>query len=197
MSGFRALVLCCASMVGAACSPVSQVHVRGDYELLDRTRTHRVKVVSAPLPSEQAVVGQLWSLQSARYMNHHRDFIAWKAESHEAVPQDACADESEAVLLLESARAEIVGSSVALKVRGLLSRCSDGAKIWSASIEGAWPSNDDQLKELTASYVRELGDVVSPWAAPSFRMVRLLLDTLPKPALEDDDKVMEKIELDL
>ena len=198
MSWSRAAALPLTVLVaGAACSPVTQVHVRPDYEQVDQRRTHRIKVVTAPLPTPQAEVGQLWSLQAARYMNHHRDFIAWKAEAHASVPADACSDDSEAVLHLESARAEVAGASVELQVRGLLSRCSDGAAIWSANIEGAWPSDDDQLQGLTASYIRELGDVVAPWAAPSFRMVRLLLDTLPKPVLEDDDKVREKIELDL
>jgi probable lipoprotein (TIGR04455 family) len=36
---------------------------------------------------------------------------------------------------------------------------------------------------------------VRPWVAPSFHLLRAVLETLPRPKLTTDEQIMEKIEL--
>lgn len=182
--------------LSSACSTVSQVHVRSDYEQVDRDQTFRLAVLTSPLPAGDEKVGQMWSLMAARYANHHRDFIARKALGSQEMPEDLCGDGIEGVLhLAPSVRDE--GDGLAVEVTGRLFRCTDRETIWSARAGGSWPTEDPQLVEMTRAYTSELGESVGRFVPPSFRLLRALLDTLPRPRLTKDDDVMEKIELSL
>jgi probable lipoprotein (TIGR04455 family) len=178
----------------AACGAVRAQHVRPDYDEVDRVRTVRLTVVVAPLPEGGAAVGELVALVARRYVNHHRDFIARRHVAAEVMPADACAGGAEGVLALRPVLAR-GGEEVEAAVDGRLTRCRDGEEVWSARATGKWGSDDAELGELTARYASELGEGVRPYVAPSFRLLRAALDTLPRPALADDAAVMEKIEL--
>jgi probable lipoprotein (TIGR04455 family) len=185
--------LALGAVVLAGCSTVKGVRVRSDYDAVDRTRTVRLTVVVAPLPEGGAPVGELGALVARRYVNQHRDFIVRRQLAAAALPADAC-QSAEGVLHLEPVlRRE--GRSVRAELHARLTRCRDGEEVWSAQGAGTWDSDDDQLKELTKRYVEELGEAVRPYAAPAFRLLRAVLDTLPRPKLPDDAAVMEKIDL--
>ena len=89
-----------------------------------------------------------------------------------------------------------VGDQVQASVVGEMRRCSEGTRIWSAQAQGAWNVNDEELKATTERYGKELGESVRPWVPATFRILRDLLDTLPRPKLINDDDVFEKIELE-
>jgi len=191
----RRLALVPALVVAlGSCSVVTQHRVRPDYHAVDRRQTVRLMVVVAPAPAAGAEVGDLAGLITRRYANHHRDFIVRGHIVAEAIPDDACANGTEGILHVTPVL-ERTGEDVDASVRARLTRCRDGQEVWSASGEGSWSSEDEHVAELTDNYVGELGEVVRPFVAPCFHLLRAVLDTLPRPELPDDDAVMEKIEL--
>ena len=185
-----------AMWLSSACSTVSQVHIRPDYEQVDRDQTFRLEVLTSPLPEGSEETGRMWSLITARYVNHHRDFIARTASASAELPGDLCGSGVEGVLHLHP-EVRPDGDGYALRVEGRLFRCRDKATIWSATAAGSWSSDDPELMEMTRTYAIELGEQVEAHVAPTFRLLRALLDTLPRPVLTRDDDVMEKIELSL
>ncbi|MCO4763377.1 MAG: MXAN_6521/LA_1396 family lipoprotein [Myxococcales bacterium] len=184
----------CLAMIGAACSPVQNVQIRDDYAKVDRTSTYRVHFVTAPLPAGKTKLGILYSAIGTRYVNSHRDFIVRKASAQKTASKADCTEKIEAVLWLEP-KVSVKGGNVDVSVRGELRRCHGWVPIWSAQLRDTWPSNDDQLSELTKQYTSDLGAIAKTHAAPAFRALRLLLDTLPKPKLIKESDIDEKIEL--
>ncbi|MEC9071246.1 MAG: MXAN_6521/LA_1396 family lipoprotein, partial [Myxococcota bacterium] len=189
------LMLCAAVLcLSVACSTVSHVHVRSDYEQVDRNQTFRLSVITSPVPAGDDAVGKMWSLIAGRYANHHRDFIVKEARTGAALPEDLCREGIEGVLHLQPTVVD-EGSGWSLEVQARLFRCTDRETVWSATAGGSWPSEDPQLIEMTRAYTGELGPGVERHVAPAFRLLRALLDTLPRPRLSEDDDVMEKIEV--
>jgi len=170
------------------CGAVQGSSVRPDYETEDATKTVRLAVVTA----STTPAAPLWSRIARRYANHHRDFIA-KEEHVAQTPLERCTDGIEGVLWLKPV-ARLEGEGAQLSTHAQLLRCRDGQEVWRAQGGGSWPSADPTIFELRRQYVEELGASVEPWVAPVFHLLRAVLDTLPKPRL-DEDGIMEKIEL--
>lgn len=184
----------------AACSPVSHVQIRDDFDRVDRTATYRVHLVTAPLPASKtapkgaAQLGALYGAIATRYVNQHRDFIVRKQSAQATATQADCGERIEAVLWL-APTAVVKGGDVRVRVAGQLRRCKGWTRIWSAEVREVWPSRDDQLLELTKRYVSQRGAIAEIHAGPAFRALRLLLDTLPRPKLIKEADIDEKIEL--
>ena len=182
----------------AGCATVKSSRVRPDYETVDKTQVKRLLVVTQPLPDGKQEVGELWSLITRRYVNQNRDFIAKANVALPNSPEDAsfqrlCTEGIEGILWL-SPDVKRTGKGVEAAVKAQLLRCRDGQEVWTAEAAGSWPSEDDRYKELTAQYTSEIGPEVTPYVAPTFRLLSATLDTLPRPKLGDAD-VEEKIEL--
>lgn len=182
-----------ALLVLASCATVRQVSVRPDYEQVDRTRTLRLAVVTAPLPDGSESVGRLWSRIARKYVNDKRDFIVKQDLAAAGLAATLCVEGLDGILhLAPEVRRSGRGVDAAVKAR--LFRCGDGETVWTAEAGGSWPSDDEKLRETTAYYVEQLGPEVGPYVAPTFQLLRATLDTLPMPRLEGDEAVMEKIE---
>jgi len=189
-------------LLAQACSPVSRVHVRPDYQTVDRTKTLRLGVVVAPLPGNDHKIGEMWALIARRYANQHRDFIVKEHRAAtvegdvraEPIFADLCGNGLEGVMHLSPA-AKSVGSGWELRVQARMYRCRDKEVVWEADAGGSWDSFDGNLKAATDSYVEELGEEIRPAFAAVYHLLRGTLDTLPRPHLATDDDVMEKIEL--
>jgi probable lipoprotein (TIGR04455 family) len=191
-----ALVLGLALLTG--CSALKQSRIRPDYETVDKAQVKRLVVVTQPLPDGKQEVGELWSLIARRYVNQNRDFIAKSNLAVTGTPEDTsfkglCVENLEGVLWL-SPQVTRSGKGVEAAVKAQLLRCRDGQEVWAAEAAGSWPSEDDRYKEITAQYTSELGPEVTPYVAPTFRLLSTTLDTLPRPQLNDAE-VEEKIEL--
>ena len=180
------------------CAIVKSVQVEPDWDLKDRLRLKRLAVITAGPPSGASMpasVQQMWGLMARRYVNQKRDFIVKSDAPAGATAMTAlCSSGIEGVLWLEPTL-EQKGEGVEAQVSAKLSRCTDGAVAWQAQGAGSWESSDASLTEMTASYAAKLGAGVQPYVAPSFRLLKAVLDTLPNPELNDQDKD-EKIALD-
>ncbi|QRK09771.1 MXAN_6521/LA_1396 family lipoprotein [Archangium violaceum] len=182
----------------AGCSAVKHSRVRPDYEAVDKTQVKRLVVVTQPLPDGKKEVGELWSLIARRYVNQNRDFIAKANVALDGNPEDIsfkglCVEDLEGVLWL-APDVKRTGKGVESSVKAQLLRCRDGQEVWAAEAAGSWPSEDERYKELSVQYTSELGPEVTPYVAPSFRLLSATLNTLPRPTLNEAE-VEEKIEL--
>lgn len=182
----------------AGCSMVRRSYVRPDYEQEDKYKVKRLVVVTQPLPAGQPQVGELWSLVARRYANQNRKFIARANVALAGEPADPAFRElcteggHEGVLWLRPTTVERRGEGVEAGVQARLLRCADGQEVWSAEAAGSNPSVDPQYTAITEQYTNELGPEVTPYVAPTFRLMKAALDTLPYPELtsaEEDEKI--------
>lgn len=88
-----------------------------------------------------------------------------------------------------------LGTEIKLHLVAELHSCQTGALLWRTDGSEGNPTADEDLVELTKSYVANLGEEVNSYAAPAFLVLRDMLDALPDVVLTDDE-VMEKIELE-
>lgn len=189
-----------AVAMGSGCSAVTEQYVRPDFEAVHKTRVWRIHIDATAIPADHESVGKLWTLIAQRWINHHRDFIA-KARSvaigdAAGANVDAVCTGNMAGLLTLKPEFSRVGDDVSVTCAASLLDCKDRKPIWAATAAGTWGVDDDELKTTTDRYAKNLGESVRPWVPATFRLLRELLDTLPRPKLKDDDAIMEKIELD-
>lgn len=184
------------SLLASSCSTVKTVRLRDDFEQVDKHRIKRLLVVVQPLVDESEKVSQFVALMVRRYVNLKRDFLV---TSQGVSPKgfdtiSLCNESVDGVLRVESTFAvdgDGMESSAILDLR----RCHDGETVWHAEAAGSFPQRDDGLSEVTATYASQFGDEVRPFVAPVFHVLRPALDTLPQPALSDEE-VTEKMGLD-
>lgn len=189
-----ASVLLLLGLGASACGSVRQVTIRADYEQTDQRTLLKLAVITAPLPANDPAVGAMWSAIARRYVNHHRDFIAKVERAEPLMPKDLCGEGIDGVLHLTPTLTP-TDSGAEVEVEGRLFRCKDGVEVWQASSGGSWSSQDPNVSTVIQEYEEEYGAGVTPFVAPSFHALRALLDTLPRPILENEDDIMEKIEL--
>jgi probable lipoprotein (TIGR04455 family) len=196
----------------AGCATVKMTRLEPDYETTDKLKVKRLAVVTSvawhvpqrPVEEPEEKVRQLLSLIARRYVNQKRDFIVKKdvvAEPNAQaqgidvfMPQKLCEEGVEGVLWLDP-ELKREGSGVEAKINAQLIRCVDAVAIWETQGAGSWPSTDSLLTQYTADYVAKLGPEVEPYVAPSFHLLKAILDTLPNPLITDEDKD-EKIAAD-
>ena len=179
-------------MLAAGCATVHRSSIRPDYATSDAAKAVRVAIVTAPLPDGNEAVGQLWGAITRKYIYDHRDFIPKASIAAATAPKDVCQAGTDGVMLLVPT-VHKQGDSVEAAVVATLNRCGDNEVLWSADASGKWDSNDETLADTTRIFTEKFGDVVKPYVAPSYRLLRAVLDTLPKPMLDDAGQ-MEKIE---
>ncbi len=190
----RFIVVSLALLV-SACGAVQSARIRPDFEQVDKTQTLRLTVLTTPFPGEKKDVAKMWSRMARRYINHHRDYIARKDLATQTHPDSLCADDTEGVVTLLPEAFKREGGEVEVVIKARLYRCRDGEDIWSASAGGVFSEQDSNVRELIQEYMEEFGPGVFPYIAPSFHVLRQLLDTLPYPKMPNDDYVLEKIDL--
>ncbi|MCB9525613.1 MAG: MXAN_6521/LA_1396 family lipoprotein [Myxococcales bacterium] len=194
-AGWRRALLCGAALGGlAACSPVKETWVRPDYKQVDRTKTLRISVVTAPAPAGEAKLGELWSALARTYINQHRDFIVVEDYTDQAVPADVCNGNLEGFLhFTPTVKARAGGAEAALEA--VLVRCHDREPVWRASAAGDWDSDDDDLDEAKRHWTGRFGDGIAAWVVPSYRLITGTCEALPEPELPTEAYIREKIQL--
>jgi len=191
----RVLSVMAAGGLLASCSTVKSAQVRPDWAAVDAHRVKRLVVVTAPFTEGGEATAQLWSRMARRTVNQRRDFIAKEEKALPSLGQATalCGEGLEGVLWLRPTLKR-EGAGVEAKVSASLHRCVDGEAVWTAEAAGSWPSADPDIEGTVASFTAGLDASVQPYAAPSFRLLKATLDTLPNPVLDEKD-TDEKIEL--
>jgi probable lipoprotein (TIGR04455 family) len=187
-------VVALGAVAGSGCT-IRRSALRPDYEQVDRYRVKRLVIITQPQPEGSKAVGDLWSLIARRQVNLKRQFIAKETDSlaQPFDPKERCGEGLEGVLWLKPQVRREDGYLVA-SVDARLLRCSDGGTVWRAEGGGRWPLQDPGVKEITATYVQELGPEVAPHVPAAFNLIKALVDEMPDPVLTEEDKD-EKIEL--
>jgi probable lipoprotein (TIGR04455 family) len=189
-----AVAVAAGLLAGSGCT-IRQARLRADYEQVDRHRVKRLVVITQPQPDGSKAVGDLWSLIARRQVNLKRQFIAKETASQAAPfePRAQCKEGLEGVLWLEP-RVKREDAYQVASVEATLFRCSDGEVVWTAEGGGRWPMQDSGVKEITATYVQELGPEVATHVPAAFHLIKALVDEMPDPVLTEAD-TDEKIEL--
>lgn len=206
----RLSVIFVALAVLSGCgSVVRSTQLRPDFDSVDKTQTTRVVIVVQPQPDQKPKVAELWALMARRYVHLKRQYIV-KAHTTSEAPasafkaQEVCGstltslgegERLEGVLWLEPTRVKgnEEGSQFEMGARGRLLRCSDGEQIWTAEGEGSWSAGDKDTLVQSWNYAAELGAEVGPYVAPSWGLLRPILDTLPDVVLDEaaqEEKVL-------
>lgn len=191
--------LCMLGLVGAAgCATVQASHVSPGYAASDKQKVKRLLVVTSPFPGGREDVAKMWSAFTRKYVNLHRNFLV-KAEkalaTADLAPKSLCGEGLEGVLWLKPTAMKQAAKSVHAGVEASLVRCSDGGEVWGAKAAGGWPTEDANLSGDIQEYVGSLGSDVGSYYPSTFYLLRAALDTLPDPALTDEE-TNEKIELE-
>jgi len=190
----RALLAFAALSLASGCV-IRQSRLRPDYDTVDKQRTKRLAVVTQPLPEGVQALGEMWSLIARRQVNLKRQFIAKETAAvvEPFEPRSRCKEGIEGVLWLKP-KVKRDGKDLLAEVKATLFRCTDGAVVWEAEGGGRWPQQDNDVKDVTAAYVKELGPEVESYAGPTFNLIKALVDAMPDPVLNEQD-TDEKIEL--
>lgn len=178
--------------------------VRPDYDATDKTQTKRLVVVVQPLPDGKAKVGELWALMARRYVHLKKQYII-KGTTVVDAPANAFQAQAVCTQTLEKLKGEdpeakLEGAlwlaptvtakelEVTAEVDAKLLRCSDGQQVWSASGGGHFDGADKKAIQQSWDYAAEFGSEVGPYVAPTWNLLRPVLDTLPDPVLNDADQ---------
>jgi len=190
----RAILALAAASLLSGCV-IRESRLRPDYDTVDKLQTKRLAVITQPLPEGVQSLGEMWSLIARRQVNLKRQFIAKETaavvEAFE--PRTRCKAGIEGILWLKP-DVKRDGKYLFTGVNATLFRCSDGAVVWEAEGAGRWPQKDDSVQQITASYVKELGPYVESYVGPTFHLLKALVDQMPDPVLNEQDKD-EKIEV--
>lgn len=191
---FVAVAVLAGAVAGSGCT-IKRVSLRPDYEQVDRMRVKRLLVITQPQPDGSKAAGDLWSLIARRQVNLKRQFIAKETASQPDpfTPTEKCGPGLEGVLWLKP-RVTREDQYMVASVDATLFRCGDGGTVWTAEGGGRWPIEDSGVKEITATYVKELGPEVAPHVPAAFNLIKALVDEMPDPVLTEEDKD-EKIEV--
>jgi probable lipoprotein (TIGR04455 family) len=184
-------------LLTSACSVVKMHRLSPSWETDDRLKVKRIALVVQPLPGSDEKVGAMFARLARRYVHQKKEFLLVSDTARAAPPADKsadCPDKVDGILVLTPTVTPQEGG-FALDVKAQLLRCSDGQEVWASEAAGSFPSKDEGLKEVAANYAREYGEVVEPYVAPTMRLLRPMLDTLPNPVLTAEDQD-EKMTLD-
>lgn len=171
--------------------------VEENWATTDRNTLKRVAVVVQPLPNGDEKAGAMFARLVRRYVHQKKEFLLVSDTARGAPPADNatdCVEKVDGVLWLQPTF-KPSGDGYELDVKASLLRCSDFQEVWASEGGGSFASKDEGLKEVAATYAREFGDVVEPYVAPTMRLLRPMLDTLPNPQLTSADQD-EKMSLD-
>ena len=131
-------------------------------------------------------MGQVVAEVGADLVRQRKNYLVHKAASTQSSWSGFCED-LQGVIELR------VLNTAPLTMSGELYDCHDGSLLWRAERRSGNPPKD--LQQLTEAYVKRLGSIAGPYAAPVFVLLKPLLETLPNPPPPTEQELLEIIEL--
>jgi len=159
------------------------------FERSDKATLKRVGIYTAALPpGTPAAIAPLAERIARRYVHQHRDFLIVSTGKRAPAGVDG-------VIVLDLKRLAREGGDVDVELVARLVRARRPGEAWRCVAARRVPSDHEDLKNLVERYGKELGPEAAPYAAPLFVVLKSAFDTMPTPALDDED-VLAKIELE-
>ena len=182
-----------ALLASVACgSAVETAWVKAGYQPASETAIKRI-VVAGWAPAEHERLAQVLSTVASDRIKLKMNYLVFDTAVLTRGWSDACG-EAEGVLSIHALDVKSNNDDLGLHVVAELHSCKTGALVWRAEgLDDADPGDED-LTQLTQSYVSQLGADAARYAVAVFLVLRDMLETLPDPTLTDDD-ILEKIEL--
>lgn len=168
--------------------------VQAGYDSTAADATKRIRVAAW---AEDEELARLTARIASERVKFKRNYLVYDDGAVSPGWASACAsDDAEIQGVLEVRLLDVVteGNDVALAIEGRLMRCSDGALLWRAEVEGTGESEDEDLATFAESYAEEFPGQANRMAIPLLVNLIALLDALPDVVLTEEEE-FTKIEL--
>ncbi len=192
----KAVIACTVisvTLASFACTSVHRRFIVEGYKKNPGQMVKRIVIISEPSRQNQDLTG-LISAMTCDLIKTNRNYLVYGIVSTEQEVAEACKTR-DGVLKMRVDRAEAVGEHIDLEITGELRRCSDDSVVWSATASASGKSQNRSLKNLVQNYVQEHGHQAEVYAAPAFKIIIDIIETMPNPELTEDE-LMEKIDLE-
>ncbi len=193
----KAWIVCTATsflLASFACSSVQRRFTAEGYKKNPEQMIKRIVILSKPSSQDGELAGLIGAM-TRDVIRTNRNYLVYGTVSADREAAEACKIR-DGVLKMSLGRADAAGGSVALEITGELRRCSDQSVVWSATARGSGKSRNRSLMNLVQSYVERHGRLAEIYAAPSFNLLKDIVETMPNPELTEEE-LMEKINLDI
>ena len=181
-------------LLTTGCSTLGHTYVAPGYSSTSADAVKRI-TVAAWAPESQAGAASVIARIAADFVKLRKNYIVPESAALKGW-EEGCKENRDGVLSVRVLKSEVEKEDVALTVAVELFRCRDGALLWRAEGKGDGKSNDENLKEMVASYARDVDPAATQFAAPAFVVLQDVLNAMPDVVLNDAE-VEEKIELGL
>jgi len=191
---FIACTVISIMLVFFACSSVRHRFIVEGYKKNPEQMIKRIVIISEPSPQNRGLAA-LISDMTRDLIRTNRNYLVYGTVSTEREVAEACKTR-DGVLKMSVDRADAVGNHVDLEITGELGRCSDKSVVWNATARASGKSRNRSLKNLVQNYVEKHGNLAEVYAAPAFKIIEDMVETMPNPELTEDE-LMEKINLEI
>ena len=181
-------------LLSIACTSVRRGFIVEGYKKNPGQMIKRIVIISEPSPQNRGLAA-LISDMTRDLIRTNRNYLVYGTVSTEREVAEACKTRDGA-LKMSVDRADAVGNHVDLEITGELGRCSDKSVVWNATARASGKSRNRSLKNLVQNYVEKHGNLAEVYAAPAFKIIEDMVETMPNPELTEDE-LMEKINLEI
>lgn len=187
------------------CGGAKQTYLVKTFPQKEKSEVIRVEIVvqsvDSQLREDQKGILEMWGLMTQRYLHDHRDFIPLRRQiTSDQATYPSCREDLQGMFIL-SGSGHPDGDEIKIKLDAQLFQCEGtdppSRLIWSAVAEGSSEADNQTLKTLRADYVSRFGQEVDAYVAPSFLVIKELLELAPYPKISAEDDVMAKIDFEL
>lgn len=176
---------------------IKYVYVKEGYEKNEMLNLKRVALLVEPLTNTNREVRLLLLAILRDYLSVHKDYILLPApaiDEEKADIGDYCKADPrlDGILMNHVRKLHKTEGKVLLGIQATLYDCEKN-RIWESYGEDTLMAADPDLATLGESYANRISPTVRDLAAPAYLLIREIYESLPIPALTEDEK-LEKID---
>ncbi len=163
----------------------------------DASAADAAKHITVAAWAEDDALARLTARIASERVKFKKNYLVYADGPTSAGWAAACAHEDaeiQGVLEVRLLDVTTEGSDVTMGIEGRLMRCSDGALLWRAEVEGSGEADDEDLASFAKSYEEEFPGQAQKMAIPLLVNLIVLLDALPDVVLTEEEE-FTKIEL--
>ena len=180
-------------LTATGCSSVKSGFLKEGYIKNRVKMIKNVVIVTKPVPKNPGMA-ELVSNIASDIIKSQKNYIVHGFRKMGSKWPDECKN-IEGVIVFSLKDIKTFNESVFLDITGKLFGCRSGNLLWSSNGADEQTYKNSKLKHLTESYSVKYKETADKFAAPLFRILQDMIDTMPNPELTDDE-IMKKIEID-